>query len=265
MGQKIRTAVILGGSGAVGGAAAAAFLYQGYRVFLGTRRQDMLSHALDRLEPHDGRARSFECDVLDQGGLEAAALAIANEADGVEVVVNATGFVHNQGKTIDELTLEEFQGGVGPSLTAAFNMAKAFLPHMGRHNEGVIVNMVAPAAKMTMPGHLGHVVGCAGVEAFSRVLAVEAGAKNVRVLCLRSHAIADAIDAGSHTAELFGPKAQAMGISVGQWLDRAAQGTHLGRLPTLSQIGETIAFLASEHAGAMAGSVVNMTGGASID
>jgi NAD(P)-dependent dehydrogenase (short-subunit alcohol dehydrogenase family) len=49
---------------------------------------------------------------------------------------------------------------------------------------------------MAMPGHLGHIVGCAGIEAFTRALAGELGPKNIRVLCVRSHAIADAVQAG---------------------------------------------------------------------
>jgi len=44
-----------------------------------------------------------------------------------------------------------------------------------------------------MPGHLGHIVGCAGTEAFVKALASELGPRNIRVLCVRSHAIADAV------------------------------------------------------------------------
>jgi enoyl-[acyl-carrier-protein] reductase (NADH) len=43
------------------------------------------------------------------------------------------------------------------------------------------------------------------------------------------------------------------------------QGTLLKRLPTLYEIAETAAFLASDHAGAMTGTVVNLSGGALVD
>lgn len=80
-----------------------------------------------------------------------------------------------------------------------------------------------------------------------------------------SHAIVDAVQAGSYTRELFESKAQAMGLSIGQWLEGAAQSTMLKRLPTLSQVAETVAFLASEHANSMTATVVNMTAGTIID
>lgn len=62
--------------------------------------------------------------------------------------------------------------------------------------------------------------------------------------------------------ELFAVKAKGMGISVDAFLGGAAQSTMLKRLPTLAQVANTIAFLASDEANAMTGTVVNMTAGA---
>jgi hypothetical protein len=42
--------------------------------------------------------------------------------------------------------------------------------------------------------------------------------KNIRVLCVRSHAIADAVQAGSYVGAIFAAKAQEMGITVEQFL-----------------------------------------------
>jgi NAD(P)-dependent dehydrogenase (short-subunit alcohol dehydrogenase family) len=85
------------------------------------------------------------------------------------------------------------------------------------------------------------------------------------VLAVRPHAIADAPEAGSYTDAVFAPKARAAGISVAQWLEGAAQTTMLKRLPTLSEVAETLAFLASDHASAMTAAVANLTAGAVVD
>ena len=116
-----------------------------------------------------------------------------------------------------------------------------------------------------MPGHLGHVVGSAGMEAFTRALACELAPSNIRVICVRSHALVGAVQAGSYTGEVFAPKAQAAGLTVEQWVAGAAQSTMLKRLPTLSQIAELMTFLASDHAGAMTATVVNMTAGTTLN
>ncbi len=77
---------------------------------------------------------------------------------------------------------------------------------MGGELDGTIISIVAPSARMAIPGHLGHIVGCAGIEAFIKALASELGPKNIRVLGVRSHAIIDAVQAGSYTRELLSLK-----------------------------------------------------------
>jgi 3-oxoacyl-[acyl-carrier protein] reductase len=102
---------------------------------------------------------------------------------------------------------------------------------------------------MAGPGFMGHSVACAGVEAMTRHPAGELGASGVRVVCIRSHAIPQATEAGSHSAAVFGEVARRAGITLDQLLANAAAGTLLRRLPTLEQFAETAAFLGSEHAG----------------
>ncbi len=160
------------------------------------------------------------------------------------------------------LSLAEFMQGITPFLAAQFSLAKAVIPHMGGARPAALITVVAPAATMAMPGHLGHIVGCAGSEAFITALASELGTKNIRVLGVRSHAFSDAVEAGSYTAEVFAAKAQATGLTVEQWVGGAARSAMLNRLPALTQVADVITFLASDRADAMTATVVNMTTGA---
>jgi 3-oxoacyl-[acyl-carrier protein] reductase len=265
MSMNGRTAVIFGGSGAVGGAVGEALAQQGAHVHLCARSPERLEEAASRVRWIGGRVETVELDVLDAQSVTGRMADVARARGGMDIVVNATGFMHDQGKELADLTEAEFMGGVVPFLAAQFNIAKAVAPHMGGKRGGTFITIVAPAGRMAAPGHLGHITGCAGLEAFTKALASELGPRNIRVLCLRSHAIADAIEAGSHTEGLFAPKARAMGLSVQDWLGGAARGTMLGRLPTLSQVAQTIAFLASDGAAAMTSTVVNMTAGVTTD
>ncbi|TYB86105.1 SDR family NAD(P)-dependent oxidoreductase [Oceaniovalibus sp. ACAM 378] len=256
-----KTAMIFGGSGAIGSAVGHALAREGAHVHLGARTEERLRRAALVIRAEGGKADTFKVDALDEQATLNQTARLAERTGGIDIVVNATSFMHDQGKEIGELSMAEFMQGMVPFMTSLFNISKAVAPHMGGERGGTIINVVAPGGRMAAPGHLGHIVACAGIEAFTKALASELGPRNIRVLCLRSHAIADALEAGSYTGELFAPKAQAMGLSVQDWLGGAAQGTMLKRLPTLSQVAETIAFLASEHAGAMTASVVNMTAG----
>lgn len=260
--MKNKTAVIFGGSGAIGSETARTLAREGAHVYLAARHQDKLDRIANEIRTAGGTAHTWVIDALDEQSIHGRTAKLAQQAGGIDIVVNATGFMHNQGKSLAELSLAEFKQGIDPFLTALFNISKAVSPYMGGDRAGVIITVVAPAATMAMPNHLGHIVGCAGIEAFVRALASELGPKNIRVVGVRSHAITGAVEAGSYTGELFAIKAQSMGLTVDQFLEGAAQSTMLKRLPTLAQVAELVTFLASEHAGAMTGTVVNVTAGA---
>lgn len=156
--------------------------------------------------------------------------------------------------------LEEF-------MRSLFITSKAVAQHMGCTRPGVILTLSEPGAKLAVEGILGHGVSAAGKEAFSRLLAAELAPSNIRVVTIRPHAIHDAPAAGSYTKELFERLAAGAGsASVQEFLDTGmAQGTLLKRLPTLSQVAETAAFLASDRTGAMTGATVNLSAGALTD
>jgi NAD(P)-dependent dehydrogenase (short-subunit alcohol dehydrogenase family) len=103
------------------------------------------------------------------------------------------------------------------------------------------------------------------------VLAAEVAPKNIRVVCLRPHAISDAPASGSYTKELFKTqpsyKENSTHQSVEEWLPGSpmAEGTILKRLPKLVEVAETAAFLASDCAGALTGTVVDLSCGALVD
>lgn len=256
-----RTAVVIGGSGAVGSAVAKALARNGVRTLLGARSMGGLEKTVASVRSHGGDAEAFQADALDGVRLEAMARSLLATSGAFDIVVNATGFYHQQGKAIGELSGDEFASGFLPQLTAAFNIGKAFLPCMNREQGALLVTVVPPAAMMLLPGHLGHVVGCAALEAFTRALAQDAATYNVRVVAIRSHAIHDAISEGSHTRTIFETKAKDMGLTLDDWLVGAAQSTLMNRLPSLDDLAGTVVFLASDHASAINGSVVNMTGG----
>jgi len=71
--------------------------------------------------------------------------------------------------------------------------------------------------------------------------------------------------ATSHTRELFTAMAGLSGLSMEAWLSGLAGTTLLGRLPTLEEVADYAAFVASDRASAMTGAIANLTSGALVD
>jgi 3-oxoacyl-[acyl-carrier protein] reductase len=260
-----KNVVIFGGSGAVGSAIAAACLAEGAHLWLGGRNEGRLAATAHRLGAASGRVSTFVTDTRDAESVTAAVNRIAARIRGIDVSVDATSILHDQGSEIVSLDLPNFMVPVQGVLASLFNTSKAVIPHMGKDRQGLILTLSTPAGRMAAAGHLGNSVASAGVEAFTRVLAAELGPRNIRALCLCPHALADAPAAGSFTAQLFEPKARAMGLSVEDWLGAAAGTTMLKRLPVLQDVAEMATFLMSDKARAMTGAYVNLTSGMIAD
>ncbi|WP_426503274.1 SDR family NAD(P)-dependent oxidoreductase [Dactylosporangium sp. McL0621] len=261
-----KTAVIYGGGGAIGGAVARVFAREGARVFIAGRTRARLDAVARDIDAAGGVVEAATVDVLDQAAVEEHAGAVAGRAGGIDIALNAVSVGHDQGTPLAELSLEEFMRPIDGFLRALFITSKAVARHMGHRRPGVILTLSEPGAKLAVGGILGHAASAAGKEAFARVLAAELAPRNIRVVGIRPHAVADAPAAGSYTAELFRPAAAAAGQSVAEFLEGGlAQGTLLKRLPTLAETAETAAFLASDRAGVMTGVIVNLSGGALVD
>lgn len=259
-----KNAVIYGGGGAIGGAIARVFAREGARVFIAGRTQAKLDAVADEIAATGGKVETAQLDVRDQQAVEKHAEAVAATAGSIDIAVNAISVMHDQGTLLADLSLEEFMRPVDGFLRTLFITSKAVARHMGGDRPGVILTLSEPGSKLAVGGILGHSVSAAGKEAFSRVLAAELAPSNIRVIGIRPHAVVDAPAAGSYTKDLF--QQMAAGQPVQDFLEGGmAQGTLLKRLPTLSDVAETAAFLASDRAGVMTGTIANLSAGALVD
>lgn len=268
---KNKVAVIYGGSGAIGGAVARVFAREGAKVFIAARSQAGLDAVAADIVAAGGWVETALVDAFDEQAVDKHAKGIAEKAGSIDILLNAVSVVHDQGTFLEDLSLAEFMRPIDGFLKPLFITSKAVIPFIGKKRPGVILILTTPGSREPAAGVLGHCVVSAGTEAFSRVLAAEMAPKNVRVVCIRPHAIADAPAAGSYTKDMFKThaayKEDAGNRSVSDWLPDSpmAQDTLLKRLPTLSEVAETAAFIASDGAGAMTGAIVNLSCGALVD
>jgi NAD(P)-dependent dehydrogenase (short-subunit alcohol dehydrogenase family) len=260
-----KNAVVYGGGGSIGGAVAGAFAREGARVFLAGRTLEKMERVARDIAATGGRAEAAQVDALDEAAVERHADAVAAKAGGIDVALNAVGIVHVQGTPFAELSLDEFAHPISAYTRTLFLTSKAVARHMVRRGSGVILTLSTPGSRMSGVGFLGYGVTCAAVEGFSRILAGELGAQGVRVVCLRPDAIPEAV-AQSHARTVFQGFADRAGITVEAMLaERARTGTLLKRFPTLAQVADYAAFVASDRAGAMTGAIANLTCGSLVD
>ena len=257
-----KTALIYGGGGAIGGAVARAFADAGARVYLAGRSRDRLEAVAKDIGDAVGVA---EVDALDERAVAEHADAVAAEAGGIDIALNAVSFVVENTAPLAELAVDEFMYSIDSYLRTNLITAKAVARQMTAGGSGTILTLSTAASTFGRIGNLGYGTTCAAIEAMTQRLAVELGPSGVRAVCLRPTGIQDAPAAGSFTGEQFAPLAAAAGVSVEQMLAQWGQDqTLLGRLPTLAQVADTAVFLASDRAAAITGAVVDLTCGNAV-
>lgn len=260
-----KNAVIYGGGGAIGGAVARAFGREGAHVYVVGRTRARLDPVVRDITAARGRASAAEVDALDERAVEQHAAAVVAEAGSIDIALNAIGILHVQGTGFADLALEDFMHPITAYTRTNFITAKAVSRHMATRKSGVLLTLTTPGTLMAGTGYLGNAAASGAVEAMSRLLACELAPSGVRVVCLRPHALPEAVALGSHTREVFRPAAERAGVSVSEMLAGAGETTLLKRLPTLAQVASTAVFVASDHGAAMTGAIVNLTCGALLD
>lgn len=262
---EYKVAIIYGGGGAIGGAVARELSREGARVFLAGRTRDKLERVASDIAREGGRAEVAVLDALDEAATSAHADEVAARAGRIDIALNAVGIPHVQGPPFSELSLADYELPITQYARTSFITAKAVARHMSTRRSGVLLTLSTPGSRMTGRGFLGYGVACGAIETFTRILAGELAPSGIRVVCLRPHAIPEAL-AISHSRAVFEPGAKLAGTTVEAMLEESARAsTLLGRFPTLAEVASTAAFLVSDRAGAMTGTIANLSCGAVLD
>jgi NAD(P)-dependent dehydrogenase (short-subunit alcohol dehydrogenase family) len=126
---------------------------------------------------------------------------------------------------------------------------------------GVILTLTATPSRSAAPLVGGMAPAWAAVEALTRDLAAEVGQHGVRVVCLRPAGIPET----ETIAVVFGLHARALGITREDFQALMEGQTLRRRLQTLAEVANVAAFIASDQASAMTGTVANLSSGSIVD
>ena len=254
-----KNAVIYGASGAIGGAVARAFAREGARVFLTGRTLSKVQAVATEIAAAGGSADAAVVDALDEGAIENHLDTVVKGAGTVDISFNAVGFEETQGIPLTDLPLEDFMFPVTAWSKTVFLTSRAAARRMTKAGSGVIFMLNAPLGNEAMGG--GFPAACAAIQTIARTLAGEVGRSGIRVLCLQHNAVPESESLRRSVAQNAG----AGGVDLEAALKSMADATLLGRLPTLAEVATIAAFMASDRAGILTGTIVKLNCGSRVD
>jgi NAD(P)-dependent dehydrogenase (short-subunit alcohol dehydrogenase family) len=235
-----RRAIVTGGASGIGRAIAEVLAEGGARVTIADRD---LARARAAAAAIGGDAIAL--DVPDPDAAEAAAARYA-EAGAPDVLVNNAGIVQNAPSL--EVDLADWRRVIDVNLHGVFHTARAFGRHMVDAGRGSVVNIssICGAVAVHPQPQAAYNAAKAGVNLLTKSLAVE-WAGRVRV---------NSVAPGYTATELT-----LLGRSKPEWFETWLAGIPMGRLAEPREIGLAVAFLASDAASYVTGTVLTVDGG----
>jgi NAD(P)-dependent dehydrogenase (short-subunit alcohol dehydrogenase family) len=190
------------------------------------------------------RAATAVFDISDAVQVHAGVEAIRNSLGPIDILVNNAGIVNNIAP-LARMRREAWQRELAVNLSGAFYMIQEVIGSMAARRWGRIINVSSVAALGGLHYQAGYAATKAGLIGLTKTVALEYG---------RAGITCNAILPGLIGTELV----NAMPAEI---LEAAAAVTPARRLGTTNEVGQLIAFLASDHADFINGAEVAIDGG----
>lgn len=236
-----RIALVTGASRGIGQAIAKRLANEGYLV-IGTATSEKGAAAVnDYLKELGGAGRVL--NVQDTEQINQLFDSIEKEFGNVQVLVNNAGIT--QDGLLMRMDDNAWERVLDVNLTSVFRTSKRAIKGMMKARQGRIINITSVVAAMGNAGQTNYTASKAGIEGFTRSLAREIGSRQITVNC-----VAPGFIDTDMTSELNEVLIQSMLNAV-----------PLARLGKPEDIAAAVNFLASEEAGYITGTVLDVNGG----
>jgi 3-oxoacyl-[acyl-carrier protein] reductase len=262
LGLRDAAAIVSGGTGGMGRAAAECFAADGAKVAVfgrGQARLDETVEALRRLGSPD--AIGVRVDVLDDAEVDRAVAALGARWGALNIVVNTVG--PNQIGSIESLSDADWNAAFDVGVLSAVRTIRAALPWLRKAEWARIVNVSAHSTKRQAPGLVAYTAAKSAMTSMS---------KNLAKTLAKDGILVNTVSPGTFLSEslraFLETIAEERSIDPASPIDAMrviaedyASPCDLARAGLPSEIGPVIAFLASRRNSYMTGANVNVDGG----
>src|SRR5437588_1723476 len=250
-----KNAIIYGGGGGIGSGVARTFAREGAKVFLTGRTRTKLDAVAQEITTTGGLVEVAVVDALDERAVDQHVEAVASRAGSVDVSFNLISRGDVQSTPLVEMKADDLLRAVVNGLRSSFLTARAAGRKMIEQRSGVILHLNSASGDAAMPGMGSTGPADAATESFMRYLAAELGPHGVRVCGIWTAGVADTLSE---------EKMKAVNENVpdvSKIKEMLASMSALRRNVRIDDVAEAAAFLASDRAAGITGTMLNVTSG----
>jgi NAD(P)-dependent dehydrogenase (short-subunit alcohol dehydrogenase family) len=177
-----QVAVVIGGTGVLGGALSEGLAQAGAHVIVAGRSEERGRARAEAIEKLGGKACFYPVDVNDRDSVSQLRDAVVGHHRRIHALVNSTGV--NSGTPFLEIEDQEFDNILATNLRGVHVACQEFIPHMAEAGGGSILNIGSVTSFLPLSKVYIYAATKAAVLSLTQNLAREFAPQNVRVNCL---------------------------------------------------------------------------------
>ena len=244
-----KTVIVTGAAGGIGAAICTRFGSEGAQVVVTDVNAEGADATVAALLAQGIRARAFASDISSRAGCVALVENVLATEGRIDVLCNNAG-INRRGPLLS-LTPEDWDLSFAVNLDAMFHLCQAALPSMIAQGGAAIVNTASQWGLYPAPNHIAYNVTKAAVANFTQNLGRDYAPQKIRV---------NAVCPGEIHTPMLEAGVKRSGRTIAD-LDRLVP---FGRIGKLEEVAALVAFLASDEAAFMCGSLVEITGAQAV-
>ena len=244
-----KVAVVTGAGGGIGSAIARRLAEEGALVVVTDVNADAAAEVVAGILAAGGQAAAIAADIARRDACYGLVEQVHGLKGRIDVLVNNAG-INRRGNLL-ALSDEDWQVSFTVNLDSMFHLCRATLPHMIAAGGGAIVNTASQWGLYPAPNHIAYNTTKAAVAAFTQNLARDYAPDKVRV---------NAVCPG----EIHTPMLEAGVKRSGRTIADLDKLVPFGRIGKPEEVAALVAFLASDEAAFICGSLVEITGAQAV-
>jgi NAD(P)-dependent dehydrogenase (short-subunit alcohol dehydrogenase family) len=242
---KEKVAIITGGGTGIGRATASAFAKEGAKVVISGRKVEPLEETADMIRSKGGDVRYISIDVSKSFEVKNLVNETINIYGKIDILYNNAAIYEGNGKSILDLSEEEWDKMISVNLKGTFLCTKYTLPHMIKNGGGVIINCSSIAGHVALRNQCAYNTSKGGVELFTKSMALDLSQYNIRV-----NAVCPGwIEIDKNREDITNRK------------DEILKMHPIGRIGQPEDVANAVLFLASDDSSWMTGTSLMIDGG----
>ena len=243
---KGRTVVISGASRGIGRAIAIELANEGADISFNFRSSEAEARELEKeIQGMGVKAKGFQVDIQDYDSVKSWVDDTVDSFGGIDIIVNNAGITKDGALAL--MSPSSWKEVINTNLDGTFNLTKAAILLFMKQKSGNVINITSVSGMMGMARQTNYAASKAGIIGFSKSLAKEVAAYNVRV---------NSVAPGFIETDMVKELSEA-------YMEQMLKQVPLGRMGKVEEVARTVKFLAGDDSKYITGQTIVIDGGLS--